>query len=247
MMRPPIQKLMRRTRAVTEGSRQLPLAVTLDVEARFDTYYSAGNTDAIAALQMLPSPGVWLASPTSCGRSHLLQAVVAAAPANVAWYLPLSKEMPAQSIAGLAPDAIVCLDDVDQVAGNADWEQALFALYESQLAGGGRLVISASRRPDQTGFALPDLVSRFTSLALYRLQPLDDAALIRALQLRARYRGLELPDAAAHFLLKRLPREPRALFAWLARLDEAALSAKRGLTLPFVRDTLNRLLAASEA
>ncbi|MEO0573837.1 MAG: DnaA/Hda family protein [Pseudomonadota bacterium] len=226
----------------SDRSRQIPLPVSLAVEARFQTYYAGANASAIAALQDLPSPGIWLASQVGCGRSHLLQAVAASHPAGNAMYLPLTRELPAASITGFAVDAVVCLDDVHVVAGDAAWEQALFALYETLFSGGGRLLVSADDRPAQTGFVLPDLVSRFASLAFYQLQPLSDDALIDALQLRARFRGLELPDAAAAFLIKRLPREPAALFEWLRKLDLESLSAQRRLTLPFVRDTLAKLL-----
>lgn len=225
----------------SDASRQLPLAVSLNVEARFETYFAGENAAAIASLKAMPAPGIWLASEPSCGRTHLLQAVAAMHPRGSAMYLPLSRALPPQSIAGLAPDAVVCLDDVHCVAGNGDWEQALFALYETLLGGGGRLLVSAECRPAQSQFQLPDLVSRFASLAFYQLQPLSDEALVEALQLRAQFRGLELPDRSAAYLIKRLPREPAALFEWLQRLDVESLSAQRRLTLPFVRDTLAKL------
>jgi len=60
------------------------------------------------------------------------------------------------------------------------------------------------------------------------------------LKLRARHRGLELPEETAQYLLRRLPRDMATLYDWLDLLDVAALAAKRRLTVPFVREVLAR-------
>ena len=61
---------------------------------------------------------------------------------------------------------------------------------------------------------------------------------VAALRRRAGYRGLELPEDVARYLLRRLPRDMRALCDWLDRLDTASLAAGRRLTLPFVREVI---------
>ncbi|MGH8133078.1 MAG: HdaA/DnaA family protein [Steroidobacteraceae bacterium] len=54
----------------------------------------------------------------------------------------------------------------------------------------------------------------------------------------ARLRGLELPDETWQWLRRRYPRDMRALYELLDTLDEAALSAQRRLTIPFIREVL---------
>jgi DnaA family protein len=58
------------------------------------------------------------------------------------------------------------------------------------------------------------------------------------LQLRARLRGLELPEETWQWLQRRVPRDMRTLYELLDTLDEAALSAQRRLTVPFIREVL---------
>jgi DnaA-homolog protein len=41
--------------------------------------------------------------------------------------------------------------------------------------------------------------------------------------------------------LKRMPRDLRSLFEILDQLDEASLEAQRRLTIPFIRDALEKL------
>jgi DnaA-homolog protein len=56
--------------------------------------------------------------------------------------------------------------------------------------------------------------------------------------LRARLRGLELPEETSRWLQRRFPRDMRTLYEILDTLDEAALVAQRRLTVPFIRSVL---------
>jgi DnaA-homolog protein len=116
----------------------------------------------------------------------------------------------------------------------------LFRLHQELDERGGRLVAAGAAPPAAAAFRLPDLASRLNGGLVMTLQPLDEQEQIAALQLRARLRGVELPDEAAQFLLRRLPRNMAALCAFLDELDEASFVAQRRLTLPFVRDVIER-------
>ena len=59
-------------------------------------------------------------------------------------------------------------------------------------------------------------------------------------RLRAAQRGLQLPYETSEYLLKRMPRDMRSLFEILDQLDEASLVAQRRLTIPFIRDALEK-------
>ena len=72
------------------------------------------------------------------------------------------------------------------------------------------------------------------------MRELDEAGRIEALRLRAAQRGLQLPSETLDYLLKRMPRDLRSLFDILDALDEASLVAQRRLTIPFIRDALEK-------
>jgi DnaA family protein len=73
---------------------------------------------------------------------------------------------------------------------------------------------------------------------VFQLRALDEQEQHAALQLRARLRGLELPDETWQWLQRRVPRDMRSLYELLDTLDEAALAAQRRLTVPFIREVL---------
>ena len=87
-------------------------------------------------------------------------------------------------------------------------------------------------------FSLPDLASRFAAAVLLPLRPLDETGQREALRLRARARGLELPEETALYLQRRFRRDLATLYQLLDALDDAALQAQRRLTVPFIRQVL---------
>jgi DnaA family protein len=91
------------------------------------------------------------------------------------------------------------------------------------------------------GLALPDLVSRMTSGATFRVHTLPDSDKLQALRHRARWRGVELPEATARYLMQRVDRDTGSLFALLAELDRQSIVAQKRLTVPFVRRVLDGL------
>jgi len=227
--------------------QQLPLEIRLADHAVFNNFHAAGNELVIHELKAVasraPQPMLWIWGPPESGRSHLLQACVAAADdlGRRAVYLPLERTLglPAAALEGLGELDVVALDDIDAVAGDADIERAVFALFEQLRQAGGRLVVAATVPPGELRFGLPDLASRLKSGGVYRLQPLDDAGRLEALQIRARFRGFDLPDDTGRYLLNRTPRGPASLFKVLDTLDRAALVAQKRLTIPFVRGILD--------
>ncbi len=134
--------------------------------------------------------------------------------------------------------ACLCLDDIDRIAGQLDWEHAIFALLREIEDSGGRLVLAAAAPPALLRWALPDLGSRCTAAAVFQLRELDEAEQQEALTLRARLRGFELPEETLRWLQRRFPRDMRSLYGLLDTLDEAALAAQRRLTIPFIREVL---------
>jgi len=228
--------------------RQLPLGVQLGVSLRFETYHEGANGAAVAGLAQLvsearPAP-LWLLGPSGVGKTHLLQASCALAGQRglTSAYLPLStsKDLDSGLLAGLERVDLVALDDIDMIAGQPAWERALFTLYNELLELGGRLACSAQMPPAGVSFALPDLASRLSACVVHRLQPLAERDQGLALRRRAAHRGLELPDETLSYLTRRAPRDFAALCRLLDDLDTEALVAQRKLTVPFVRQVLER-------
>jgi DnaA family protein len=236
--------------------KQLALGVRLRADAIFESFASGLNGELIAALREGGSVPLWLWGSEGSGKTHLLQAVCAAAAGDTragaaasnaadaaAAYFPLARSLalPPAALAGFENCRVLCLDDVDAIAGDLQWEQALFRLFNEAAELGTRLIFAARAAPRGVDWSLEDWRSRAAACVVYQLRDLDDAGRLEALRLRAAQRGLQLPPETADYLLRRMPRDLPSLFEILDHLDEASLVAQRRLTVPFIRDALERL------
>ena len=225
--------------------RQLPLSVRLRDRASFESFLPGPNAATLAQIKALSDqqrPGLlWLYGPEGSGKTHLLQALCARG-GTAAAYVPLSQleSYGAAAVSGWPDARWLCVDEVALAVGQLEWERALFALYLDCEERGASLLMAARELPTQLPFVLPDLASRCAAGHRLALRALDEAEQSAALRLRAHLRGLELPEEAAHYLQRRLPRDMSSLFALLDELDAAALAAQRRLTVPFIRGVLAR-------
>ena len=226
---------------------QLSLAVQLPDDETFASFYPGENAQLITGLknaaigQGAPLLFFWGAQGT--GRSHLLHATCAEVNAcgEAAAYIPL--EQHAMFTPGVLDQMeqlpLVCLDNLESIAGNAQWEEALFDFFNRwKEHNQGSLIVTATTAPRKMGLCLADLASRLDWGLAYQLRELDDEGKLSALQLRAELRGFKLPVDVGRFLLNRLSRDMRTLLQTLNELDTASLDAKRKLTIPFVKETL---------
>ncbi len=157
-----------------------------------------------------------------------------------AGYFPL-RELGALGVGvleGLPQLDCLCLDDLDTVLGNAEWERMLFGILREIEERGARLITAAASPPALVKWSLADLGSRLSASSVFQLRALDEPEQREALKLRAHTRGFELPDETARWLQRRFPRDMRTLYELLDALDEAALVAQRRLTVPFIRSVL---------
>ncbi|HYQ71620.1 MAG TPA: DnaA regulatory inactivator Hda [Gammaproteobacteria bacterium] len=226
---------------------QLPLGLALRDSARFDSFFPGRNREAVASLGAAARGEgeslVYIVASAGLGKTHLLQAACHAAAecGRTAGYLPLAElrdTVPAV-FEDLEQLDLLCLDDVDAIAGEPTLERALFNLFNRVRDAGRTLLVTAALRPDEAGFGLPDLASRLGWGVSYVLRSMPEADLMAALVHRARERGLELPAETAQFLLRRFPRDLPTLFALFDTLDSASLVEQRRLTIPFVKAVLD--------
>jgi DnaA family protein len=228
------------------AAKQLGLPLHRDDAATFSTYVAGANAEALAAVRQVAIHGgafIYLWGGLGTGRSHLLAAACAAAleAGRSASSLPLTE------IASFGPAVcedldrldLVCLDDLDAIAGNAGWEQSICHLYNSLRERRGDLILTATTNPADSPIVLADLKSRLTWGLVFQLRPLDETGRREVLARRVRARGIELTDEVIDYLLHRHRRDLASLCRAVDRLDAASMAAQRRLTLPFARSVLD--------
>ncbi|MDF1678466.1 MAG: DnaA regulatory inactivator Hda [Legionellaceae bacterium] len=228
-------------------NQQLALAIQLNDEATFHDYCWGENVQLQKELyKALAGEGeqfIYLWGSAGSGKSHLLQACCQHLGTHQSSiYLPLEtlKTWDPTILSDLDIHDLFCIDELDAIAGNKAWEEALFHLY-NRIRDSGRsiLIVAGLTPPRYANISLPDLQSRLSSGLVMHVEELTDADKIKTLLLEANRRGFELSQTVAQFLVNRSARNMHDLHALLDRLDNASLEAQRKITIPFIKTTLN--------
>ena len=233
--------------ASADAAAQLPLLLALSGGRRFTNFEvmpeNAELVDAVRRIAADRTPGrVLIVGDAGSGKSHLLEAASEAASArgDAVAFAPMRdwRSQHVDAVRGLGRSGLLCIDDIDAVASDRRWEEALLALVEASASRQTRMLISAGASPSRISFALADLRSRLSAATLYRLHKLDDEGRGRALRRHASGRGIEVPDDVVGYVLTHHRRDMPSLVALLDRLDYHSMARQRRLTVPFVREVI---------
>jgi DnaA-homolog protein len=225
---------------------QLILSIRLRDDVTFNNFYEGDNQEVVHFLRttlatFCPFNYIFLYGSQEVGKSHLLQACChyASSCRLTPFYLPLNHELSPLILEDLDHYSVICIDNIELIAGQSNWEEAIFHFYNDVIAQKRKLIIAGAKLPSRLGIVLPDLASRLASGVTFRIKPLSDRQKLVALQRRATIRGFDLPDEVGCYLLNHYPRNMMALFELLEILDIASLKAQQQrLTIPFVKSVL---------
>jgi len=218
--------------------RQLALGLAPSPAPAFDNYFPGRNVEAMSALHSLASGQsgeqfVYLWGERGCGRSHLLQAAVAAASSRgtIARYIAAGEALPADD-SGVR---MLAVDDVEKLDAQAQLE--FFRLYNALRERQGAVLAAGNVAPARLQLR-PDLLTRLGWGLVFQVHALSDDDKRVALKRHAAARAFDLRDEIVEYLLRHLKRDLPSLMAVLDALDRYSLETKRPITLPLLRQLL---------
>ncbi|WP_439102506.1 DnaA regulatory inactivator Hda [Congregibacter sp.] len=224
--------------AAQEQPPQLALKIGLRDEANFENFCPRESLAAVLDSMTRPAaePLQFLHGGAGVGKTHLLQALCHTTEGSL--YLPLADvhgSPPRSLLDNLEMAALLALDNLEFIAGDSEWEEALFHLINRARAVNCPLWVAARRPAMELGIELADLRSRLAGGVTWAIAAANDEEMRRILQFRAERRGLALPDPVASYLCARETRALGDLMDTLDRLDSASLQRQRPLTVPLVK------------
>jgi len=226
---------------------QLPLRLIPQEDYSFNNFFFSENEELCSVLtdfcKQNTSNYLYLWGQADTGKSHLLMACTKQMQqaGHQVLYLPLAELV--ESASPVVLDAVenmtlLCLDELDSIAGLPDWEEAVFHCFNRLQHTGCQLLIASQFSPSTNNLQLADLSSRLGLGLIYQLKSLSDSEKQQALTIQAQSRGLILADEVSSYLLRRYGRDMAGLISILQQLDKASMSEQRKLTIPFVRQVL---------
>ncbi len=211
---------------------QLLLDISPESQPTLENFVAGRNEELLAALRhALAGSGersIYLWGEEGSGKSHLLQACVAAAQ---------EAQRGAVYARGSVPDIadIVAVDDVEQLDDAAQIE--LFDLYNRMRDSGGMLLVSGKASPLHLKLR-DDLRTRLGWGLVYQLHGLSDEEKAQALTQHAQSRGFALPPEVTQYLLRHGRRDLPSLMAVLDALDEHSLRLHRAPSVPLLKEVM---------
>ena len=210
----------------------------------FASFLAGRNAEAVAALARFAAgeaieTSIFLWGAAGVGKSHLLRATVADAGARgtAGVYIADPGLLVAMDPETLARHALVAVDAIE--AGNAEAQARLFTLFNLLREAGHRFVGAANVAPAALDVR-EDLRTRLGWELVYQVVPLADSDKPAALAGYASRRGVVIPEDVIRYLLAHIRRDMPALLAALAALDRHSLASRRPITIPMLRDWLQR-------
>jgi DnaA family protein len=210
----------------------------------FQNFVAGGNAEVLAAVSRFAAGEgnevallVWGAP--GAGKSHLLQAAVSLVRerGGEATLLARPACLETADIDALATQQLIAVDRVDDAS--TEEQAQLFTLYNALKSNGGRL-LAASSVPLAALPLRQDVRTRLGWGLVYAVTPLDDTEKPSALLAYAQQRGFALSEEVIRYLLAHGRRDMKSLLATLSALDRHSLATKRAITVPLLRDWLQR-------
>ncbi|MGC3936266.1 chromosomal replication initiator DnaA [Roseobacter sp. EG26] len=198
---------------------------------RADFMVAPSNAVAVAMIEAAPAGKLVLTGPEGSGKTHLAHVWATKAKAQIISSIDLNEA----DIPALAQRSIV-VEDVPEIAGDADKQNALFHLHNLVLAEDKALLLTGRGAVRDWGITLPDLASRVAAAPSASLELPDDTLLAAILAKLFADKQLTPKRDLIPYLITRMDRSFAAARGLVDRLDTASLAQKR---------PISRVLAAS--
>jgi len=191
--------------------------------------------DTIEDTANWPGKKLVLTGPEGAGKTHLVHIWASLTQARVV----AARDLTEATVPDLST-APVAVEDVPDIAKDANAQTALFHLHNLVLAEGQALLMTGRGTPAHWGLELPDLISRIAGAQMVELKPPDDALLAAVLAKLFADRQLTPKADLIPFLLARMDRSFAAARAVVDHLDAASLAQQKPLTRSFAAGLLDK-------
>ncbi len=222
--------------------KQIPFSFQAPEYATLDNFIVGANEQLLFSLKNDSEQLIYLWGDKGSGKTHLLESIVLYYHSleKNAIYIPLQLDdnLEPELLDSLESFDLVCLDNIQNIAGHELWEEALFDFFNRIREAGGRLILAAEQNAHNLPVKLADLRSRLSWGITYQIKTLNDDDKISALKFRAHQRGFQMNDDVACYLMKHAPRDMSGLMSLLDKLDYATLVEQKKLSIPFVKKYL---------
>ena len=219
---------------------QLGLPITLDSKMLLENL--VGNKQILDFIGQLylqqRSTEIYTYGETGRGKTHLLQGAISRALAKKknAMYIDCNEPIPEYVIDYIDQLDWISIDNVNQI--DSQQQHLFFDLYNRARQAEVSMLVSGPTAPSNLSI-MKDLKTRLGLAAVFELEELNDDLTKEVLRNQMSERNLTIDPKIYEYLFRHYSRNVNILISAINLLDRASLQSKQGITIPFVKKTLN--------
>lgn len=209
---------------------------------REDFFVSSANALAVDMLEnwaQWPNSKLILSGPRGAGKTHLANIWAEEVGANVLGVRTLHHV----ELRELC-EAPLCIDGMEKIAKDSLLQEIVFHLHNLMAEEGKPLLFTGVGVPNSWQISLADLLSRLQGTSLANLSAPDEALLSAVLMKQFADRQIVLDAKVVDYLVLRMERSFEFVAQLVPKLDKAALTARKKITVPLARDVLDGMQGA---
>ena len=225
--------------------RQLALQIQINERASLNNFFlSKNNNKTIQILKNVlfsskKGAQMFIDDFASNGKTYLLQAICNdySSFKNSTIYIPMQKAIILEPsiLAGVSELDLVCIDDVDLMNKQREWEIALFNLINECYEKECHLLLSGSINKLEV---MPDLTSRIKKMEILRLETIDDDELLEASKAISNNLNIQISDKNMNYLINNSKRDIKTVFKTLSKLEIESLERKKSIGLNLIKEVI---------
>ncbi len=219
---------------------QLGLPITLDSKMLLENL--VGNQQILDFINQLyfqeHSAEIYVYGETGKGKTHLLQGAISRALAKKknGMYIDCNEPMPGHVIDYIDQLDWIGIDNINQI--DSQQQHLFFDLYNRAKLSEVSILVSGPTAPNNLSI-MKDLKTRLGLATVFELEELNDDLTKEVLKNQMSERNLTIEIKVYEYLFKHYSRNVNILISAINLLDRASLQSKQGITIPFVKKTLN--------
>ena len=219
------------------NKEQIPINFSFIDDKSFDNFVIGKDNITIKILRELTISDrasiIFIRGNHSSGKTHLCLAMNNSTNKNS--FILNKKIMPSINIQSISNYDFLIIDDIDCLLTSFSDEENIFILINEFILMKKIIIITSTKKVDKIIFKIPDLASRLKWDQILEIPELSDDDKIKVLQKNAYERGWNLDPKVCDYIMNHYKRDLYFLCNCIKFIDEASLSLKKNITIPFIK------------
>ena len=217
---------------------QIPIDFEFLKKKTFDNFIIGNNEKLFHELANVSNSNqiILIYGQKSSGKTHICSALLNQ---SNSYNLFINTEVNLDAINLSDSYDLLVIDDLDQLISTPIFEEKLFTILNNQILNKKPTVITSSRDISECSITLKDLSSRLLSDKIFTINELSDSEKIEMMISLSLQRGLVIPEKSLSYIINNCNRDLFFLCAFIRNLDDVSLSAKKRITIPFIKKVID--------